>query len=286
MKGSSDSSSSSKLNWVLPQSKRLYWNADSTTNLPEWKVDVVQAAKKGAFGIYADECLVKSTIPFEWVDEYPMISEALWVAMIDPEKHLFNVKLSQYEGVRQGWVHCQPSMCSFLLLNISESSDKRVMEQSSSVWEKAKADNDIVKIFILLCDSHNFYGKAASLVEQREIRLKHDTFIWISPEDLQHFKLRWDKLLKELLKVGIDVVMLSPKNRFLQFVSALKLHGHSTAVQMQCIVRASEVDTNTDYDISKFYDDNLVSISISQHPVLTGAPLIKDATALHARTAY
>jgi hypothetical protein len=178
-----------------------------------------------------------------------------------------------------------PSMCSFLLLNIAESFEKRVLEQSSADWEKAKVDNDIVKMFVLLCDSHNFYGKAASRVEQTAIRLKHDTFIWISPEDLQHFKLRWDKLLnKELLRIGIDLVMLPPKNRFLQFVSALKLYGHSSVVQMQCIVRASEVDTNTDYDTPKFYD-NLISLSIiSQHPVTTGAPQIKDATALQART--
>ena len=52
---------------------------------------------------------------------------------------------------------------------------------------------------------------------------------------------------------------------------------------MQCIVRASEVDSNTDYDIPKFYE-NLISLSISQHPVTTGAPQIKDATALQART--
>ena len=52
---------------------------------------------------------------------------------------------------------------------------------------------------------------------------------------------------------------------------------------MQCIVCASEVDTNTDYDIPKFYD-TLVSLSISQHPVQTGAPHAKDATALQART--
>ncbi len=77
--------------------------------------------------------------------------------------------------------------------------------------------------------------------------------------------------------------MLPPKNRFLQFVSALKVYGHSTVVQMQCIVRTSEVDKNTDYNIPKFYD-NLISLSISQHPVTTGAPQIKDATALQART--
>ena len=52
---------------------------------------------------------------------------------------------------------------------------------------------------------------------------------------------------------------------------------------MACIVRASEVDTNPDYNISKYYEI-LVAISISQHPVITGAPQIKDATALQART--
>ena len=76
-------------------------------------------------------------------------------------------------------------------------------------------------MFTLLCESHSFYGKQASLVEQRAIRLKHDTFMWISPEDLQHFKLRWDKLVKELTRVEIDLIALAEKNRFLQFVSAL-----------------------------------------------------------------
>ena len=194
MKGSSDSTSSSKLTWVLVQAKNLYWNADSTTNLPEWKADVIQASK-GAYGIYS-VCLVKSKILDEWIDEFTMPTEREWIVMIDPEKRLFDIKLAQYEGVRQGWEHSRPSMCSFLLLNISESSEKRVLEQSSADWEKAKTDNDIVKMFILLCDSHNFFGKQASLLEQHAIRLKHDTFVWISPEDLQHFKLRWDKLLK------------------------------------------------------------------------------------------
>ena len=139
-------------------------------------------------------------------------------------------------------------------------------------------------MFKILCASQNFFGKTASLEEQRAIRLKHDTFSWTSPEDLQHFKLRWDKLTKELTRVGIDTVMLPEKNRFLQFVSALKTYGHSTVVQMSCIVRASEVDTNPDYNIAKFYG-TLISLSISQHPVTTGAPQIKDATtALQART--
>ena len=68
---------------------------------------------------------------------------------------------------KAGWEHSRPSMYSFLLLNISESSEKRVLEQSSADCEKAKTDNDIVKMFMLLCDSHSFNGKQqASLVEQ------------------------------------------------------------------------------------------------------------------------
>jgi hypothetical protein len=49
---------------------------------------------------------------------------------------------------------------------------------------------------------------------------------------------------------------------------------------MSCIVRASEVDTNPHYDIPKYYETLVFIISISQHPVLTGDPQIKDATAL------
>ncbi len=64
---------------------------------------------------------------------------------------------------------------------------------------------------------------------------------------------------------------------------AFKLYGHSTAVKMSCIVRASEIDTNPDYNIAKIYE-TLVSLSISQNPMLTGAPQIKDATASQART--
>jgi hypothetical protein len=180
-------------------------------------------------------------------------------------------------------------MYSFLLINIAESSDKHVIKQSNSDWETAKTADKVIEMFKLLCESHNFFGKTASLEEQCVIRLKHDTFSWISPEDLQHFKLRWDKMIKELARVGIDTVMLQEKkNRFLQLVSALKTYGHSTVVQMSCIVRASEVDTNTDYDIAKFYE-KIISLSISHSAPCTygrtGAPQAKDATALlQART--
>ena len=132
-------------------------NANGTTNLAEWKVGVVQAAK-GAHSIYS-VCLVKLKISSEWIDEFPIITEAAWVRMIDPVKRLFDIKLTQYEGVRQGWEHSKAPMCSFLLLNITESSEKRVMEQSNEDWEKAKTDKDILQLFKLLCDSHSFYGK-------------------------------------------------------------------------------------------------------------------------------
>jgi hypothetical protein len=59
----------------------------------------------------------------------------------------------------------------------SSTSRNLPLEQSNADWEQAKVDNDIIKIFVLLYDSHNFYGKTASLVEQTAIRLKHDTFI-------------------------------------------------------------------------------------------------------------
>ena len=100
-----------------------------------------------------------------------MPTETHWALMIEPEKRVFDIKLTQHEGVRQGWEHSKPSMCSFLLLCITDSSEKRVLEQFSADWGKAKVDNDIVKMFVLLCDSHNFYGKAASLEEQRVVRL-------------------------------------------------------------------------------------------------------------------
>jgi hypothetical protein len=76
-----------------PQSKKLFWNADGTTNLPEWKADVVQATK-GAYGIYS-VCLIKLKIPDEWIDEFAMPSGREWAALIDPEKRLFDIKLAQ-----------------------------------------------------------------------------------------------------------------------------------------------------------------------------------------------
>ena len=91
------------------------------------------------------------------------------------------------------------------------------------------------------------------------------TYNLISPEDLKKLKLWWDKLIKKITRVGIDLDSLPEKNRFLQFVSALKVYGHSTAFQMHCIIRAAEIVTNVDYDIAKIYE-TLASLTLSQNP--------------------
>ena len=56
------------------------------------------------YGIYIPFVyLVKIKIPDEeWIDEFTMPAEREWIVLIDPEKRLFDIKLAQYEGVRQG----------------------------------------------------------------------------------------------------------------------------------------------------------------------------------------
>ena len=281
MKGSASDSSSKTHAWVLPQSKKLFWQADGTTNLVEWKLDVIQAFK-GAFPVYAS-CLITLVVPPEWENDYPLPTQDQWDLMTDPEKRKFDINLSQHESVRQGWAHSKPAMCSFLLLNITESSDKRALEQSHVAWEQAKVTNNVTVMMGTACDSHNFFGAAASLKEQNVVRLKHDTFVWINPEDLPQFKLRWDKLIKEILRVGITIVMLPEKNRFLQFATALSQFGHSVMVKQRCILRVSTIETDPDYDIDPFYTV-LVALNRAENPELNGVPQLKDPTVLAART--
>jgi len=251
MKGSSSDSSSKAHAWVLPQSKKLFWQADGTTNLIEWKQDFIQAFK-GAFPVYASCLLTTLEVPPEWTEEFLLPDQDEWDIMTDPEKRKFDLKFSRYESVKQGWEQGCPSMCSFLLLNITESSEKRSLEQGHATWEKAKVDNELTVLMATACKSHNFFGATASLKEQNVVRLKHDTFVWINPEDLPQFKLRWDKLIKEILRVGITIVMLPEKNRFLQFATALSQFGHySIMVKQRCILRVSTIETDPDYDIHK-----------------------------------
>jgi len=97
-------------------------------------------------------------------------------------------------------------------------------------FNTAKEGGAIVTLFTLLISTHNFYEQVASLKEQTDVRHKHDYFAWTSPEVLQHFKLRWDDLIKEAVRVGIDGD-LSDKSRFYHFSVALVKYGHSERVR-------------------------------------------------------
>ena len=50
----------------LPQSKRLYWNAQGSTNLIQWSQDVVIEVQT-QFDIFA-ECLREGYVPDDWTD--------------------------------------------------------------------------------------------------------------------------------------------------------------------------------------------------------------------------
>ena len=114
--------------------------------------------------------------------------------------------------------------------NISESSEKRVKEQEHAAFDTTKETDSIVTLFTPLISSHNFYGQVASLKEQTDVRHKHDYFAWISPEVLQHFKLRWDDMIKEAVRVGIDGD-LTHKSRFYHFSVALVKYGRSNRIR-------------------------------------------------------
>ena len=280
MKGSSESSSRS-LSYTLPKDKHLTWSPDGKTNLSDWKPAFIQAAK-GAYPVYAI-ALVDETIPTAWTSEFDEPDRHEWDAMTPIAQKKVEIKLSNHERVKSEWEACKPAFCTFLLLNISESSEKRALEQHHAEWDTAKKSNDLLKIYSLILSAHSFFGSKASLQEQKLVRVRHDTFSWHSPEDLAQFKYRWDKLIKEVERVGITVDLLPMKERFFAFISALKNYGHSTMVQMSCMMRSATIDSDADYDIERFYDQ-LVLINRSQHPELNGVPQIKDPTALAAHT--
>ena len=88
--------------------------------------------------------------------------------------------------------------------------------------------------------------------EQTDVRHKHDYFAWIGPEVLQHFKLRWDDLIKEAARVGMDRD-LSDKSRFYHFSVALVKYGHSDLVRRESVQRAAHIDVNPNYDIADLH---------------------------------
>jgi hypothetical protein len=144
----------------------------------------------------------------------------------------------QHKKIRRNWRICKPAFCTWLLANISESSEKLVKEQEHAAFDTAKEADAIVTLFILLISSHNFYGQVASLKKQTDIRHKHDYFVWTSPEVLQHFKLRWDNMIKDAVRVEIDGE-LSDKSRFYHFCFALVKYGHSDLVRRESTQRAA-----------------------------------------------
>ena len=165
MKGSSDSASSSKLTWIfIMQIKKFYWNADSTTNSSEWKVDVVQ--ESWCSTTHENVFRVFGKIWKNWLDRWISHDHRSCV----PRTGWWTLKR---DCLISGWYNMK--VCSFLLLNFTESFEKGVMEKSNADWKKAKTDNDKLELFIRLCSSHSFCCKQTSPVEQRAIRLKHDT---------------------------------------------------------------------------------------------------------------
>jgi hypothetical protein len=213
MKGTSDSSSR-PLSWVLPKDKQLYWSADGKTNLTEWKINFIQASK-GAYPEFAS-LLVKEEIPEAWTEEMPLPERREWDAMNPLEQEMIKIQLNDYLRKKNSWENTKPSFCTFMLMNMTESSEKRSLEQHHATWENAKKDDAILRMYKLTCSAHNFFGSTASLQEQKSIRVKHDTFSWTSPEDLAQYKYRWDKLVKELDRVGIKDQQLPAKGTILR----------------------------------------------------------------------
>ncbi len=229
--------------YVLRKDKRLRYNADGSNNLVEWIPYVIQMAK-AAYQPAFHKVLVDRAIPPEWETPFPAPDSAIYTAMMSEyERDCLKDDRQQHERTRQNWTICKPAFCSWLLANILESSEKRVKEQEHVAFDTAKETDAIVTLFTLLISSHNFYGQVASLKEQTDVRHKHDYFAWISPEVLQHFKLRWDDMIKEAVRVGIDGE-LSDKSRFYHFCFALIKYGHSDLVRRESAQRAAHIDVN------------------------------------------
>jgi len=274
-----DSSDSREMPYVLRKEKKLRYNADGSNNLVEWIPDVIPITKAAQPAFH--KALVDRAIPPEWETPFPAPDPADYAAMSEYERDCLKDDRQQHERTRQNWKVCKPAFCTWLLANISDSSEKRVKEQEHAAFDTAKEADAIVTLFTLLISSHNFYGQTASLKEQTDVRHKHDYFSWISPELLSHFKLRWDELIKEATRVGIDGE-LSDKNRFYHFSVALVKYGHSDLVRRESAQRAAHIDVNADYDIDDHYQ-TCIRLARIDTDTSTGTPNLREPdTALAA----
>jgi hypothetical protein len=90
--------------------------------------------------------------------------------MDDYEKDCLKDRRQKHDRQKDNWTTNKPAFCTWVIANITESSEQRVKEQHHSLWVKAKDTDDILALQNLLISSHNFYGQVASLKEQKDVR--------------------------------------------------------------------------------------------------------------------
>ena len=134
-----DSSDSREMPYLLRKDKRLRYNADGSNNLVELIPDVMQMAKAA-----------QPAFPSPWSRRIRWLCARV---LIKRWSH-------QHEKTRQ---NCKPAFCTWLLANISDSSEKQVKEQEHVAFDTAKEGDTIVTLFTLLISTNNFYGQVASL---------------------------------------------------------------------------------------------------------------------------
>ena len=129
-----DSLDSREMPYVLRKDKKLRYNSDGSNNLVKWIPDVIQLAKAAQPAFH--RVLVDRAIPPEWETPFPAPDPAVYAAMDDYYER--DCLRQQHEKTRQNWKICKPAFCTWLLANISDSSDKRVKEQEHAAFDAAK----------------------------------------------------------------------------------------------------------------------------------------------------
>ena len=143
-----DSSDSREMPYVLRKEKKLRYNADGSNNLVEWIPDVIQMAKAAQPAFH--KALVDRAIPPEWETPFPAPDPAAYAAMSEYDRDCLKDDRQQHERTRQNWKVCKPAFCTWLLANISDSSEKRVKEQEHAAFDTAKEADAIVTIHTII----------------------------------------------------------------------------------------------------------------------------------------
>ena len=74
----------------------------------------------------------------EWETPFSAPDPAAYAAMDAYERDCLKDDRQQHEKTSQNWKICKPAFCTWLLANISDSSDKRVKEQEHAAFDAAK----------------------------------------------------------------------------------------------------------------------------------------------------